>query len=186
MDKFKYSIGYGGALKRFSGSNKEVLLSEVVQFHRENNINFNVEDLRRSIDRQSNIITRKKKLTLSEAIHGAKAVLKYTSGKNAGEAEIARRASICSQCPIKDEIGGCRSCGAAGAFAKFVNTVRTSMKLEAPIPSEIRELYCGHCKCSLALIVVTKMDGFYEESPEENSKRPDMCWLKKTSTSYKP
>ncbi len=186
MAKLTYSIGYGGKLHTMDGTSKDEVLSKAIQFHKENNINYSMMELSKAIDRQSKISHQKKKITLTEAIHGAKAVLKYTSGKNAGESEINRRASICLQCPIQDEIGGCRSCGLAGTIAKFVNTIRSSMKLEAPIPAGIRELYCGHCKCSLALIVVTQMDGFVEEDPKENAKRPDMCWLKTTSTSYKP
>lgn len=185
MDNYKYSIGFSGKIHKFSSSNKESLIADVIRFHQENNINFSVVEIGRAIDRQSKIKTAVKKLSLADAINGAKAVLKYTTGKSESPSEIDRRSLICNACPLKQMISGCRSCGAAGAIAKFVNAVRVSMKVQAAIPSEIREQYCGHCGCALALLVVTKLEDFREEDPSTNTKRPDMCWLKTTSTSYK-
>ncbi len=178
---YKYSIGHKGKLHEFSDANKDALLGQVVVFHRENNINFTINQLSKAIDRQSKIQTQKKKISLTDAIHGAKALLKYTSGKSVSNQEIERRSAICAKCTLMDRIGGCRSCGAAGAVAKFINTIRVSMKVQMQIPSEVRENYCGHCQCALALMVVTDLKDFREEDKAENAKRPDYCWLKTTN-----
>lgn len=186
MAKFKYAIGHAGRLHKFEADHKQVVMVQAIDFMKKNNIKYSESELSAAIDRQSKILTAPKKLTLADAIHGAKAVLKYTTGASASTDEILRRSKICADCPLRSKVGGCMSCGAAGAIARFVNTVRSTMKVSTQIPSEVRSHYCNHCGCSLALIVVSKMDAFSFENDTKNNQRPDMCWLKRTSTSYIP
>lgn len=183
MSNFKYSIAWGGKLYKFSHENKAVLTSEVVNFFNRNNINFNSDDLSKAIDRQSSMIVRPKKIGLADAVTGAKALLRYTQGSAVSSSEITRRSEICKDCPLINRIGGCASCGAAGKIANFVSNIRSSLKLQDPIPDSVKSSYCGVCQCSLALMVPSKMDAF-NESIEKNSKRPDNCWLKTTSNNY--
>ena len=185
MDKFKFSIGYNGKLYRFSHNSKDVLLSLIMRFHQENNINYSMIELSKAIDRQSKIVTAAKRLSLQDAIKGAQAVIKYGTGKSVSNEELFRRSMICKDCPLMKQIGGCRSCGAAGAIAKFINKIRSSYGLQMQIPPEVRENYCSFCGCSLALMTVTKIEDFKQEPESINSTRPDMCWLKTTSTSFK-
>ncbi len=184
MDKYRFSTGYEGKLHRFSHDSKDVLLSQVLQFHQKNNINYSMIELSKSIDRQSKIQVAQKKLTLADAIKGAQAVINYGVGKSVTNQELFRRSMICKDCPLMKQIGGCRSCGAAGMIAKFINKVRASYGLQSAIPPEVRENYCSFCGCSLALMTVTKIEDFKEEPESINSTRPDICWLKKTSTNY--
>ncbi len=184
MDRYKFSIGHNGKLHKFSHNSKDVLLSEVMRFHNENNINFNFIELSKSIDRQSKLVVAPKKITLQDAIKGAQAVIKYGTGSSVGNEELFRRSMICKACPLMKEIGGCRSCGAAGAIARFVNKIKSTYGLQMQIPPEVRENYCGFCGCSLALMVVTKLQDFKPEPDQINQTRPDSCWLKRTSTNF--
>lgn len=181
---FKYSTGYKGQLYRFEDRSRDIVLEKVVEFMQKNNIIFNREDLLRSIDRQSAIAsTKKKRVTLGDAVNGAKALIKYTSSNRISTEELTRRSTICSQCPMINRLGGCMSCGAAGAIARFVNKIRSSYNLEIQIPSEVRQSYCGVCECSLALMVVTHINDFHE-SAEKNAMRPDCCWMKTISYNF--
>jgi hypothetical protein len=185
MNNYRYNFGWRGSLYRFSNSNFDIIKAEVVSFLVKNNINYDPASLDKSILRQSSIADKKKRIGLAEAVSGAKALLRYASGSTASTLEIERRAGICKDCPLIDRIGGCAPCGAAGKIANFVNSLRTSLRLDQPIPSSIKSSYCGVCDCSLALMVPSKMSAF-SESESQNLQRPDICWIKKTSTNYIP
>jgi hypothetical protein len=182
---YKFSIVVGGTLKKFSSESKNLIMSDVMTYFKENNINFNMKDLSSQIDLQSRPFNKSKKtITLAEAATGAMAVIKYGAGSSVSDNELLRRSAICEACPMADRIGGCQSCGAAGAIAKFANNIRSKLRMQSAIPNSVKSSYCGICGCSLALMVVTKIDNFKEESPTENQKRPDNCWLKTTSPNF--
>jgi len=184
MTTFKYSIGYGGKLYRFSNQSKQALIAEVTAFLNKNNISFDSTDLPKSIDRQSKLVQRKPTIKLADAVSGANAVIRYLNGKSVSYRELERRSDICAQCPISNTIGGCMSCGMAGAITRLTNKIRSSKGVEGKIPSIIANRYCNICGCSLALMVVTKLEDFNSEDNFKNSQRPDVCWLKKTSINY--
>lgn len=185
MNNYRYSFGWNGQLYKFSDADLDTLVVIVSEFLKKNNINYSNESLRASIIRQSSIANKKKRIGLAEAVSGAKALIRYTSGSTVSTAEIERRSNICKDCSLINKIGGCAPCGAAGKIANFVNTVRVSLKLEQPIPTSVKSSYCGVCDCSLALMVPSKMELFVE--PEsKNLQRPDHCWVKRNSNNYIP
>lgn len=182
--KYKYSFAWKGKLESFSNDDKNALIAMASEFFKKNNINFSASDLSKGIDRQSKLTTAKKTLSLRDVVSGANAVIKYMGGSSVSNNEIVRRSFICEMCPMIEKIGGCGPCGAAGKISSFVNAVRQKMGISIAIPNQTKNSYCGICGCSLALLVVTKKENFHQESLEENSKRPDKCWLKTTSTNF--
>lgn len=185
MNEYKYAIAWNSELYRFSNSDKAVLLDEVMRFMRKNNINYSVQDVSIGIDRQSKIAHTKKRIGLAEAVSGAKAIIRYTTGSATTSEEILRRSSICAACPLINKLGGCAPCGAAAKISNFVSNIRASLKLQIPIPTEVKASFCEVCGCSLALMVVSRMDAFNEPA-SKNLSRPDNCWAKTTSINYKP
>lgn len=183
MNKYRYAFGWNGKLHKFSNNNREVLFSEVIQFLNKNNINYSKDDISKAIDRQSKMVTDTHKASFSEVVTGAAAILKYTGNQSVSDAEISRRASICKSCPSITQIKQCSACGTAGKIANFVSNLRVKLKLQSPIPNEVKYSYCNVCKCSLALMVVSQKDAF-NEAESQNLSRPDICWMKKTSTNY--
>ena len=182
--KYKYSIAINGKFYKFSNHDKLVLLSQVSEFLRDNNIIFSEADLLKAIERQSKISEQKKKLSFKQAVYGANALIRYAGGDSVSYKEIERRSSICSNCPLISEVEKCGPCGTAGKIARFIGEMKTKLKLSYPIPEEIKYSYCGVCDCSLALMTVTKIENFHKESNLINERRPDCCWLKTTSKNY--
>lgn len=186
MTTYKYATVWNGKLYRFDNTDKAILVQIVYDFFRANNIipAPTKEEISKAIDRQTSIKTSDK-VTFSQAVSGAKALIKSTIGGE-DSTEIQRRSEICKDCPLRDGISVCGSCGTAGKIARFVNTFKAKLGIRTTIDKKISLSYCGFCKCSLALIVVTKLKDFHEETPARNSSRPDVCWLKKTSHNYLP
>jgi len=182
--RYKYTFAWKAQVHSFKNDDKNALLAEVKAFMLKNNITFNENDLSIGIDRQSRVTAQKKKIGLKEAMSGANAVIKYLGGNSVSNDEIVRRSYICESCPLKNQIGGCGPCGAAGKIASFVNIVRQKMGISIAIPNSTKSSYCGFCDCALALLLVTKRENFHKELPEVNSKRPDNCWLKTTSKNF--
>lgn len=184
MNKFKYSVGHKGELHRFDGPTKHVVFEKASEFFKKSNINYSADDLMKAIERQSGYFVPEKRIGLQEAMNGAMAAVKFTAGKSTSGEEINRRAAICARCPLSSSVGGCYACGMGGRIAKVVNAIRAKKGSTVPIPVEVKNQYCGFCKCSLALMVVTKIEDYYPEDPELNQRRPDNCWLKTTSTNF--
>ena len=184
MNKFKYSVGHKGVLHKFEGRNKHEVFEKAKDFLKKSNINFSPEDLMKAIERQSGYFVPDKKIGFNEAMTGAMAALKFTTGKSTSAKEIQRRSAICAACPLATSVGGCFSCGVGGKIAKIVTAIRSKKGSDIAIPSEIKNQYCGFCKCALPLMVVTKLEDFYPEAPELNARRPDYCWLKTTSINF--
>lgn len=166
---------------------QDVLFSNAKQELIDKGIFTTDKDLKEAIDRQSKKVQPRPKLkrkTLSEMVTGAKAVVRYTIGNAASPAEVNRRAKICDQCPLKDSISDCMSCGGAGKVANFINKLRRYKKSEGSIPDHLRKKFCGMCGCSIAMLIVTKYEDFYQEDAQKNASRPDYCWLKKSSINF--
>lgn len=187
MNKFRYVSVISGEVKRFEHENREILVEAVTSFYRKNNIIFNLEDINRRIDRQSKTYitqAKTKKISFSEALNGAKALLKYSAGNSVSGKEILRRSSICEKCPLLSNVSNCMGCGAASVITKAVNGIRSVKGAEIPIPKAVNTKYCGVCQCSIPLMVVTRYEDFRTETTEKNSRRPDNCWLKTTSPNF--
>jgi|SRR6478609_10211164 len=182
---YKYSFAYQGKLQKFSSDQRMAVYDKASTFMLENGIRFNQGDLLKAIDRQSNVVnSSKKRISLKDAFSGALAALNYIAGKSVSVDEMNRRASICEKCPLRSRISGCTSCGAGRAMTNLANEIRVKKGTQAPIPSSIKDSFCGICSCSLSLMVVTGIEDFYSETSEKNNRRPDVCWLKKTSINY--
>lgn len=176
---YRYVLGYKGELHKFSDADKDRLLNTVVTFLQKNNISYSAESVSKSIDRQSKIATAKKKVSFADAVNGAKALLRYSTGHSVSNAEIARRSRICLNCPLRDTVSYCGSCGGAGKIARFVGNLRKLMRIGTDLDSDIKVSYCGVCQCSLALMVPSQLQSF-----KPDSGRPDDCWLNPKSTNY--
>jgi len=184
MNKFRYTVGHKGELHRFDGPTQYVVFEKAKEFFEKSNINYSREDLMKAIERQSGFYVAEKKIGFNEAMTGAMAALKFTAGKSTSPGEIQRRSAICASCPLSSTVGGCSACGLGGRIAKVISSIRAKKGSGIAIPAEVKGSYCGFCKCSLALMVVTKIEDFHPEDPSLNGRRPDLCWLKTTSTNF--
>lgn len=182
--KYKYTIYALGKLNNFANSDFAALVEAIRAFYKENNIIFHQPTIEAAIKRQSKILTAPVGVNLAKAAAGARALIKSLMGSAVSPQEMSRRSAICASCPMKSEITGCQSCGMAGKISKFANELRAKKGSQAAIPSEVKTSYCGVCNCGLALMVLTKIEDFYAETPEVNGRRPDMCWLKTTSPNF--
>lgn len=181
---YKFTNVVGGKVVSMSNQDKTALILSVQDIYKKNNITFDKDAVSKAIDRQSRVLSRTQNPGLQKVISGASALIKNLAGSGVSSKEMNRRAGICASCPLHGTIGGCSSCGAAGKVAQWNNALRSKLKLSSQIPSEIKSGFCGICQCSLSLMVVTKISNFYTESDETNLKRPDSCWLKRTSINF--
>ena len=131
-------------------------------------------------------LTNKPRLTLHGASKACNALLNVASGNVETNYEITRRAAICRNCPHLTSVSDCMSCGGAGKVSNLIRSVRSIFKKNINIPHEAAKRYCGLCGCSLALLLPTTMPNQKDETEEVNEKRPDHCWLKKSSVNYIP
>ncbi len=140
--------------------------------------------------------TGKKGFKFSQLVAGAEAIVNVTSGNIVSQEEINRRARICSGCKTADPDSGivmdgvvsttdCRACGFASRFATWANKLKKQFGVGHVIPNGLSDKGCIVCKCTLAVMLPSKMSAFdYEKDLQE--KRPDHCWVKKTSNNYIP
>lgn len=186
--KFQYRINHEGKLYQFHDENRLTLLNRVEKFYNENEMQFNSSEVLKSIDRQSKYkiekISVKKRKTLADVIRGATAVIKFAAGKSASHSEIQRRSKICEGCPLKESTAGCQACGAAEKVRVFISSIQKIKKDVIDIPSPIKSKFCDFCGCSIPLLVVTRFEDFNIEDDKSNSRRPDICWLKKSSPNF--
>lgn len=192
MSKYQYFFAWKGEAYRFSDDNKDRIMGQIRKKMLE--VGAGVPDdrlLEKAIDRQTPLLKSKKSVSLAEAVSGAKALIKNVLGIAVSNEEIYRRSEICSNpnktgqpCPNLSKIGGCGTCGLAGKISKYVNDIRVQKKISHPMPVATKGQFCGVCDCSLDLMLPTKISDFKNEAPEQNSSRPDFCWLKTTSPNY--
>lgn len=179
---YKYSIAFNKQLHKFSHQDFDALVVVTSDFLVKNNINFNKEDLKAAIRRQSAVSTKPKgKVTFADAVNGAKALMRYASGKTVSQAEVTRRSNICPNCPHISQVSMCGSCGTAGKATRFINNFKKLLGCRSAIDTDIQYSYCEICNCSLALMVVSSMDSFHKDQG-----RPDNCWLNPKSPNYVP
>ena len=171
-----------GKLEKFSHENADTLFVIVSDYLTKHNINFSSNDLKASIQRQSRVKPKSGKVTFSDAVNGARALLRYASGETVPHEEIYRRSRICLQCPLRSTISMCGACGTAGKIANFITKFKQGLGVKSSIDSDIQHSYCGVCSCSLGLMVVSSMKSFHLEK----SGRPDACWLNPKSPNYIP
>lgn len=186
MSLYVYKTIWNKQPINFQDPNKDRLMIMVEQWHQKNNINYSRESISYQIDRQSKVVKpeEKKKKTFAEVLNGAAALVKYTVGSSASNQEITRRSQICLQCPVRSAVGGCAPCGAAAKIANAVNQIRAKKGAQMAIDSDLRNQYCKVCDCGLPLMLLTEYKDFHYESEEMNIRRPDFCWLKRTSPNY--
>lgn len=139
---------------------------------------------------------RTNKLTLHQAILGAKALVEIIKGDIVDDAELQRRATICAHCEIiSDTSGGCTSCARKGLVKLARNLALnygrnfavpriTAYKLKPIKSASLSEFYCGHCSCSCLNLALSKSKNFV--SKENNETRPDNCWAKVNGKNWKP
>lgn len=139
----------------------------------------------------------KEGIKFNQLIAGAEAVVNVTAGNIVDQGEINRRAGICSSCKIKDEEGNfysgvistndCRACGFASRLSNWVNKIKKVFKANYTIPNGLQDKGCTVCKCSLMVMLPSRMSAFnYEKEKEFQDKRPEHCWVKLTSQNHKP
>lgn len=138
----------------------------------------------------------KKGFKFSQLVAGAEAIINVTAGNVVSQAEINRRARICTGCKAIDPdtnilMDGvvstidCRACGFATRFAAWTNKLKKQLGVGHAIPNGLSDKGCIVCKCTLAVMLPSKMSAFdYEKDLQD--KRPDHCWVKKTSNNYIP
>lgn len=115
--------------------------------------------------------------SLAEVSHGAAAVLKNIGGIVVSQQEVNRRAIICSSCPNKSEISGCRTCGFGKTLVTFVNNVKKAFGGGVSIPNGLEGNYCNSCDCSLAMMLPASLEDF-SDSAKNDLSRPSNCWVK--------
>jgi hypothetical protein len=145
------------------------------------------------IDKQ--VKPKTNKLTLQQAVLGAKALVEIIKGDIVDDAELNRRASICAHCElINDTAGGCTSCARKGLVKlarnlainygrNFTVPKITAYKLRPVKSASLSEFYCGHCGCSCLNLALSKSKNFV--SKENNETRPDHCWAKVNGKNWK-
>lgn len=129
----------------------------------------------KKIDKLTN--KKKSKVTLSDAIRGAEAILKMIKGETVSQTEINERARICSNCPKHSKVSGCMSCGFGAILGKFINKLKNFWGGGVQIPKEIKNLYCSCCDCSISIMAPARLERFSEKAKNDPC-RPKECWLK--------
>lgn len=124
----------------------------------------------------------KKKLTLNDYFTGGAALVGVVSGNTVNQDEIDRRSAICLGCKELEEMRGCSACGFAGKLSSLVNSVKHSFGGGYSLPNNLDRHSCGICKCSLAVILPSKIQAFKEKQFDKT--RPDICWIRKDSKNF--
>lgn len=180
---YKCEIEYNNKTYTFTGNDRTTVVVKVKIFCKKNNINYSDGMIERRITTDSPG-SKPSKLTFSQVVTGAHAILRYTTGTSASDKEVTRRTDICLTCPHRSETAGCGPCGFGRRVANFINSLRAKKKTEAPIDAAIKQSYCDVCKCSIPMMVLTRYEDFYKEVSVKNNMRPDYCWLKESSPNF--
>ena len=124
------------------------------------------------------------RIAFKDAVNGATALLREATGDRVDQEEINRRAGICSGCELNSGTTDCYACGFGSRLSKWVNGLKKVFGKGFIIPNKLEGRYCEVCKCSLAMMLPSKMDAFHE-TDEKQSERPAHCWVKKESPNFK-
>jgi hypothetical protein len=183
----------------FSNANLDKLIRSVIKHRAKNgstiseadtasevaNYNQSIVDIE-SYSSSEKKLTYKPKITLNGATKACKALLNVAAGDVVPDLEIQRRWQICRNCPHLTAVSDCMSCGGAGKVSNLITSVRSIFKKNIRMPHEAAKRYCGHCGCSMALLLPTTMPNQKVEPESINETRPDQCWLKTSSDNYQP
>lgn len=135
----------------------------------------------------------KKRLSLSDIFHGAKAFIDIGKGNTVKQSEINRRAEICFACQELGETTDCFGCGAGRRLVKHVQSLKNDTDSAFLIPEgqyknrrsePISKFFCNICGCSAIALIVSFMKNIRDESDEINNRRPDNCWMKRNSRNF--
>lgn len=135
----------------------------------------------------------KRKISSTMAINGAKAFLKDLKGDNVSQEEFDRRSRICKTCPSYSTTSDCSVCPSAARglnFARKLRKVFVKEKLKitcvkpGPSKGSPEKEFCSECDCSLSVMRAAKLNMFSYEADAVNNKRPDQCWIKRSSPNY--
>jgi hypothetical protein len=119
------------------------------------------------------------RLTFPKMINAARAAFYIGTGMIADKKTVNSRAAICLRCKLfKVGSSGCKSCGASRNLARVASFVSSFFGKGINTPQQVRDSHCGFCNCSLDMLLHMHDIKLKGESPEQNAKRPDRCWLK--------
>lgn len=137
-----------------------------------------------------------KKLTLQQAMLGAKALVQVIKGDVVDDFELRRRANICATCTIiSDTDNKCTSCAKRG-LSKVARDLAIRYGRNFTVPkimaihtkpvrtASLSEFYCGACGCSCLNLCLSRSKIFLAK--EDANLRPDHCWAKPNGPNFKP
>jgi hypothetical protein len=109
-------------------------------------------------------------LTPSDIIAAANAFKDAIKGDVVDGPTIASRTRICIKCSKRRKSSG---------LSTLVSKILGDLANRHRVNKEISNYSCGVCKCSLMLLIPATEKDQHKDSPEEASRRPLTCWLKK-------
>jgi hypothetical protein len=149
------------------------------------------------INKSTAVKPRANKLTLQQAMLGAKALVKVIQGDVVSDAELQRRAEVCARCPkISDTSTTCSTSCAKRGLARFARNLAIRYGRNFTVPkimaihtrpvktASLSEFYCGVCSCSCLNLCLSKSKNFLAK--EDADLRPDHCWAKPNGINWKP
>lgn len=181
--KYLYIIMFNKNRLVYHGDSDEEIADNVYQMYRLNGGNKTYEEVLKDVKTQKRPNVRfsppteykeKKslaKMTLSEVWKGGLALIKFIRGQHVPQSEVIRRSEICLNCPLIESTSNCLACGGSRTIVNQVASLGAAVQ----IPDEIKSRYCGFCKCSLSLMVVSKPEQFKREHNRKD--RPAKCWV---------
>lgn len=138
--------------------------------------------------------SKKRKLTLGQMFHGARAYIDIGRGNIVSQTEINRRARICANCPKISDTTDCFGCGAGRRLVSQVQKLKQDTKQQFSIPQvivghrtseqPISKYYCSVCSCSCIALNVSQMKHIRSEEDSINKQRPEECWMRKGGKNY--
>ena len=128
-----------------------------------------------------------------EMLVGVKAVAENLVGATETQSTVEARASICRTCPqakypdeLASALASCQSCG--GKKRAKLAKERTLEAAKAlcsvggtTVPPDLEEKACGVCGCFMVCLLPVKGETLElkQDTPEQDSIRPDYCWARK-------
>jgi hypothetical protein len=167
----------------YKGENNKILVTKILVDFR----SAKKEEVEAFVERNAKDIVS---IGFSGLVAGAEALVNVVAGNTVTQSEINRRSAICFGCKIDGQKGvisanDCMPCGGAAKIARWTGKLKKSLGGGYVIPNNLESKGCAVCKCSLAVMIPSKMSAFeYEKDKQE--ERPEHCWVKKTSNNYIP
>ena len=163
-----YNLVYNYVFKQLNGARKSGVAREKEEVKREERI-------------------KAGRITFMDSLRGAKAILNMAVGDVVEAHEMARRAVICSQCPLVTNNTDCASCKMGKEVTNIVNSIRNLARRSVNYPTvkarRARDMNCGYCGCSMLMVLPAKISCF-NEAEHKNENRPDPCWIKRGGINY--